>query len=178
MIKWRLALDLWCRDMHIRVAKIDADFDQIRECLVELQDYERQIDPRMPSGNVIADPYLSDMLRKCKEHRGQILVAEVDGIIAGYVTVLTKLSSGAIDDGDIEYSLIDDLVVKHNSRGKGLGRKLIEAAKSYAKTNDARWLRLSVLAQNRSARALYSSLGFSELYIDYEKDLGEPKDAD
>lgn len=160
--------------MRIRVAKFDADFEQIRECLVELQDYERQIDPRMPSGEAIADSYIPEMLKKCKEHRGRVLVAEVDGIIAGYVTILARMNSGDIDDGDIEYSLIHDLVVRDRYRGKGLGRKLIEAAESFAKTNDARWLRLSVLARNRSARALYSSLGFSELYVDCEKDLREP----
>ncbi len=164
--------------MRIRAAKFDEDFDQIRECLIELQDYERQIDPRMPSGDTIADSYFSEMLRSCKEHCGQILVAEVDGLIAGYVTILAKTSSGEIDDGDIEYSLIYDLVVRDGCRGKGLGRKLLEAAETFAKTNDARWLRLSVLAKNRSARALYSSLGFSELYVDYEKDLREPKDAE
>ncbi|MGI9293603.1 MAG: GNAT family N-acetyltransferase [Pseudomonadales bacterium] len=140
--------------MLIRIAKLDEDFDQVRECLIELQDCERQIDPRMPSGEAIADAYFSEMLRDCKEHRGQILVAEVDGLIVGYVSVLAKTSSGEIDDGDIEYGLIYDLVVTDRWRGKGLGRRLIEAAEAFAKTNDARWLRLSVLAQNRPARAL------------------------
>ncbi|MGI9287457.1 MAG: GNAT family N-acetyltransferase [Pseudomonadales bacterium] len=164
--------------MRIRVAKIDADFGQIRERLIELQDYERQIDARMPSGETIADSYFSEMLKNCKAHLGQILVAEVDDLIVGYVTVLAKTSSGEIDDGDIEYGLIYDLVVKDKWRGNALGRKLIEASETFAKTNGARWLRLSVLAQNRSARALYSSIGFSELYVDYEKDLREPKYAD
>jgi len=157
--------------MCIRPANIDADFQQIRECVIELQDFERRIDTRMPSGGAIADDYIADMLRKCEEYRGKILVAEADNSIAGFVTILTSVSSGDLDDGDIEFSSIDDLIIRQQYRGTGLGRKLIEAAESFARSKKARWLRLSVLAKNVSARQLYSQLGFSELYVDFEKDL-------
>ena len=140
-------------------------------CVVELQDYERQLDPRMPSGESIADEYLEEMKTKCEEHDGQIFLSEIDGSIAGFISVLAKVSSGDLDDGNLVYSYIDDLMVRERFRRFGIGRKLIEAAESFAKSKKARWLRLSVLARNTSARKIYSSVGFSELYIDYEKDL-------
>ncbi len=159
--------------MKIRTARIATDLEQIRCCVVELQDYERRIDPRMPTGESIADAYLEEMLGKCKEHDGQIFMAEINGDIAGYVTILAKVNSGDLDDGDLEYSCIDDLIVREQFRRDGVGRKLVEAAELFAKSKNARWLRLSVLAKNTSARKLYSSSGFSELYIDYEKNLGD-----
>ena len=159
--------------MKIRKAKIAADLELIRCCVVELQDYERNIDPRMPPGETIADAYIEAMLNKCEKHDGQILLSEIDEEIAGYVTILAKVSSGQLDDGDLEYSLIDDLMVKEQFRRYGVGKKLVEAAELFAKSKNARWMRLSVLASNTLARKLYASSGFSELSIDYEKSLDD-----
>jgi ribosomal protein S18 acetylase RimI-like enzyme len=84
---------------------------------------------------------------------------------------LARVSSGDLDDGDLVYSYIDDLIVSEKFRKLGVGKKLVEAAELFAKSKNARCLRLSVLARNTSARNLYSSAGFSELYVDYEKSL-------
>ena len=143
----------------------------LRDCAIELQDYERELDPRMPSGLDIIDEYIPQMMQRCKSCLGQIFVAEVDGSIAGYVTVLAKVSSGELEDGDIEYGLVADLVVKRDFRGAGIGRALLESAESYAVDNDVKWLRIAVLAANRSAKELYSNMGFSELFFEMEKDL-------
>ena len=157
--------------MNIRTVTTDKDLQEIRSCVVELQDYECQLDPRMPSGESIADEYLEDIRRKCEEHDGQIFLSEIDGSIAGFVSVLAKVSSGVLNDGNLICSCIDDLIVREQFRRLGVGKKLIEAAESFAKSKKARWLRLSAMARNTSARKLYSSVGFSELYVDYEKDL-------
>lgn len=157
--------------MTIRTATTDKDLQEIRSCVVELQDYECQLDPRMPSGESIADEYLEDMKRKCEEHEGRIFLFEIDGSIAGFVSVLAKVSSGVLNDGNLVCSCIDDVIVKDEFRRLGVGKKLIEAAESFARSKNARWLRLSAMAGNTSARKLYSSVGYSELYIDYEKEL-------
>ena len=157
--------------MNIRTVTTDKDLQDIRSCVVELQDYECQFDPRMPSGESIADEYLEDMKRKCEEHDGQIVLSEIDGNIAGFVSVLAKVGSGVLNDGNLICSCIDDLIVREQFRRLGVAKKLVEAAESFAKSKNARWLRLSVMARNTSARKLYSSVGFSEFYVDYEKDL-------
>jgi len=144
---------------------------QLRDCIIDLQDYERSIDPRMPSGSDIVDEYVPQMLHRCKSTLGQIFVAEVDGNVAGYVTILTKVRSGELEDGDIEYGLVADLVVLQEYRGEGLGRDLLARAEEYAKDHDVRWLRIAVLAANRSAKELYSTMGFSDLFVEMEKDL-------
>ncbi len=143
----------------------------VQACLVELQDFERSLDPRMPSGSEIVNDYVPYMLDRCIECDGTVLVAEVDGEVAGFATILTRVQSEEIADGDIEYGLVSDLVVASKFRRQGLGRKLLEAAESYAKANEVRWLRIGVLAQNHSANALYDSLNFKKLYVEREKDL-------
>jgi len=145
--------------------------DGVRECLIELQDFERGIDPRMPPGAAIADAYLAEMFDRCKECGGRILVAEVHGNVAGYATILPKVRSEQIEDGNIEYGLISDLVVLESYRRLGLGKKLLEAAEQYARACKVKYLRIGVLAGNRVARSLYEVAGFSPLYTELEKVL-------
>ena len=158
--------------MNIRQARLDEDLDQIRECVVELQDYERRLDSRMPPGEEIADAYIAEMLRKVDATGGQILVATSGTVLAGYATVLLKVASEDLDDGDLVYSLINDLYVSERFRGQGIGKAIVKAAENFVRDAGGRWLRLSVLAGNTNARRLYEALGFAELYVDFEKDLG------
>ncbi len=159
--------------VKVREYSHGSDFEQLCECVVELQNFERQIDPRLPSGEDIVDEYVKQMQFRCRSCDGQILVADIDGDIAGYVTLLNRLQSDELHEGDTEYGLIADLIIKEKHRGIGLGRKLMEAAEGAAKAYGVRWLRVSVMSANDDARRLYSTSGFSELYAEFEKDLGE-----
>ena len=157
--------------MIIRDFDPDKDVDGLRRCFVELQDFERRLDPRMPAGDDIADAYIAETLSKCAECLGTMLVADADGEIAGYATILAKVRADELDDGDFEYAYIADLVVRETYRGRGYGRKLIARAETYASDKGARWLRMGALAKNEVARNLYASLGFAERLIELEKDL-------
>ena len=128
----------------------------------------------MPAGADIVADYIPRMLFRCAHCDGRVLVAEVDGEVAGFTTILARVQSEEIEEGLAEYGLVSDLVVAGRFRGQGFGRKLLEAAESYAIDNDVAWLRVGVLAGNHSASALYDSLGFKELYIEREKKLIAP----
>ena len=80
----------------------------------------------MPSGRDIVDEYIPQMLDRCIECDGRVLIAEVNGEIVGFVTILTKVSSGDLEDGDLEYGLVSDVMVVERFRSQGLGRKLLE----------------------------------------------------
>jgi GNAT superfamily N-acetyltransferase len=153
------------------------DFDEkthlagVRACLIELQDFERSLDSRMPPGADIVDAFVPDMLRRCARCNGKVLVAELDGDVAGFATVLARMKSDEIEDGDVEYGLVTDLVVAREFRNRGIGRKLLEAAEYYVKSSGVKWLRIGVLAGNHAADHLYDSLGFEKYYIEREKEL-------
>ena len=51
----------------------------LRACVVELQEFERAIEPSLPKGEEMADRYLAHMLRRCGEATGRIFVAEEAG---------------------------------------------------------------------------------------------------
>ncbi len=76
-----------------------------------------------------------------------------------------------MEDGDVEYGLVADLVIREKFRKLGFGHKLLEAAEAHAMSSGVRWLRVGVLAGNPEAKNLYSSMGFSNFYVELEKDL-------
>ncbi len=128
----------------------------------------------MPSGAEIVDDYIPQMLDRCTQCDGRVFVAELNEEVAGFATILPKVASEEIEDGDIEYGLVSDLVVARKYRKRGIGRMLLKAAETYAKSNEVRWLRIGVLAKNDFVDGLYDSMGFKRLYIEREKELVGP----
>lgn len=158
--------------MFIREFVERTDLDALKKCFIELQNFERQLDPRMPTGAKIADDYIPQMLQRCRQCAGKVLLADVDGEVAGYATILTRVQSEEIGDGDVEFGLVADLVIVEKFRKRGFGKKLLVATESYARECGVKWLRIGVIAGNRAADELYSSTGYSVLYVEREKDLG------
>ena len=62
--------------MLIREFDEHKDLNALRACVIELQDFERSLDPRRPSGVDIVDAYIPKLLERCKKCQGKILVAE------------------------------------------------------------------------------------------------------
>ena len=149
----------------------DKDLDGLRACVVELQDFEVQLYTRLPPGSEVADKCVAHMLEQCEKCTGKIIVADVDGQLAGFVTVLTQVRSDEPDDGDMVYGLISDLAVLTSFRSLGIGTKLLAVAEEFARSEGVEWLRIGVLAGNQVAEKLYASLGFSPWHIESEKNL-------
>ena len=100
---------------------------------LDLPDYRRQL---------IANPD-SVHLPPAQIANGQVIVAEMDGSIAGFAAVV---------GGEL-----DGLFVEPDLWGRGIGRALIDAAVHEARK---RGLALTVIA-NPSAKRFYESCGFS-----------------
>ena len=148
-----------------------SDGAAIRRAFIELQDFERAIDPRMPPGEEIADRYLRLMFDRCAEFSGVVLVAEVDNTVVGFVSVWTRYRSSEPDDDPSEHGFIPDLVVLASHRGRGIGRALLEAAETRAREAGADGVRLSVKTGNAGARSLYEADGYEPTDIYLEKKL-------
>ena len=157
--------------MEIREFDAVRDQEAVRACCIELQDFERSLDPRIPRGEDIADRYLELMFRRCREFDGLVLVAEVDGAVVGYVSIWIRYRSDEPNDDPTEHGYICDLVVSADQRGRGIGRALLGAAEARVRAAGMKALRISVLAASAGARALYVAQGFEEEEISLEKRL-------
>ncbi|HQR26776.1 MAG TPA: GNAT family N-acetyltransferase [Nocardioides sp.] len=85
-----------------------------------------------------------------------VLVAEVDGQVAGYVMLHQSLPLPS----HAHVLELNGLAVAPGHQGQGLGRRLVEAAQQEARRRGATKLTLRVLAPNARARRLYEAAGF------------------
>ena len=144
---------------------------QLRACLVELQDFERSFEPALPEGHQMADAYLAFLLERCERCSGKVFVAEVDDSVVGFASVLAKVLPEEPDENQAEYAYIADLVVLPSYRQQGLGRALLQHVEAFARERGAKILRVGVLAGNRHARDLYHNVGFADFQVQLVKRL-------
>ncbi|MBR5178637.1 MAG: GNAT family N-acetyltransferase, partial [Lachnospiraceae bacterium] len=81
-----------------------------------------------------------------------------------YNDKVAAVASLAIESG---YSLIHNVVVDPALRGKGLGKKLCQAAILKSKELGASYVYLQVMQNNEMAHNLYKKLGFEKQYTYY-----------
>ncbi|MEU9041165.1 MULTISPECIES: GNAT family N-acetyltransferase [unclassified Kitasatospora] len=86
----------------------------------------------------------------------QFLLAVLDGRLVGYVRQVPATPLVA----NRHVRQIQGLAVDGTVRGRGIGRRLVEAACDTARTEGARKMTLRVLGWNAPARRLYESCGF------------------
>jgi ribosomal protein S18 acetylase RimI-like enzyme len=98
-----------------------------------------------------AEPFFNE-----RNPRDGVLVAVVDGEVAGYVRLQRATRFRSSD----HVLAINGIAVDPARQGQGIGRALIDAAISEARSRGARRLTLRVFSPNERARRLYESAGF------------------
>jgi ribosomal protein S18 acetylase RimI-like enzyme len=145
----------------------------VRECLIALQEFERALDPRLPSGAAMADAYMAELFRRVDQSMGQLFVVDDAGDVVGFVSVLGASRSDAPDDEAVPFAYVHDLVVLPTHRGRGYGAALLQRAEAYAATLGRATIRLRVKGGNRLARSFYARAGYAEHEIELEKRLAK-----
>lgn len=85
-----------------------------------------------------------------------VLVAELDGVVAGFV----RLQPATPLPASSHALTINGIAVDPPLQCRGVGRALVDAAVAEARRRGARRLTLRVLAHNAAARRLYEACGF------------------
>jgi ribosomal protein S18 acetylase RimI-like enzyme len=152
----------------------DEDAEQVRRCIIELQEYERALESDRVEGRLIAARHLEQMLTTCARKRGQLFVAEVEQAVVGFVCVWMERETEVYLTRLTAYAYISDLAVLPEFRRLGLGKALLRTAEAFARKQGAAALSLNVLARNAMARAAYAAAGFREYELALIKDVREP----
>jgi len=141
----------------------DRDSEGVKDCIIELQDFERVFEPDLrPEGNKIADDYLKYAVDRVKENDGKIFVAESDHNIIGFVSVIVNKEDSPAYPKD-KYGYIMDLVTLSTSRKSGIGEMLLKKAEEFLKENGIHRLDLHVFSKNNTAGDFYIKRGFREI---------------
>ena len=133
--------------MNIEIRRgIKSDLPRILELVFELADFEKAPDAVT---NTVAD-----MEKDFANGVFRFHVAEVDGRIVGMALYFVKYSTWK---GKGLY--LDDLFVTEKLRGKGIGKKLLDAFMSEAKAISAKQVHWQVLDWNTPAINFYKKIG-------------------
>ena len=111
-------------------------------------------------GTKYSGPELLEMLGQAD---APIFVLEDNGSVAGYLIGQMIKADGAAQE-PVTTFYVDDLCVDAAARGKGIGRQLMEYARSYAIENGCHNLTLHVWDGNPGAQAFYESMGMKTQY--------------
>ncbi|HKW12705.1 MAG TPA: GNAT family N-acetyltransferase [Gemmatimonadaceae bacterium] len=109
----------------------------------------------------MADAYLAQMHKYCREYGGAIFLAEDAGEVVGLVMVLSRVPFEQLDEPPGHYALVAELVVREGFRRRGIARALLDVAERHARDAGAPELRIDVLSENTAARQLYLREGFA-----------------
>lgn len=102
---------------------------------------------------MFADPWSVSDFVECVAGEVPVLVADAQGVVAGYV-----VARSVGDEGEIL-----NLGVAQAHRRQGIGRALVERMLALLAGREVRTIYLEVRESNAGARALYQSLGFAEV---------------
>ena len=154
--------------MNIREYK-DEDRTSVLKCIVELQEFEKAFEPDRIEGAKMAEGYLQYLVQECGQNRGHIFVAEVNGLITGFIAAWPETDTVAKTAllTHHTYIYISDLVVLPSYRKQGIGAALIKQVEKFAMESGVKLLRVNVLTQNSFAADFYRRMG----YRDYEISL-------
>lgn len=136
---------------HVRLAD-PHDVDVVAELLIAFRD---DLGLSWPSDNA----FLAGVDRLIEDRDTDFLLASADTEAEPAGVVQLRFRHGIWRAGGD--CLVEDLFVRAEARGLGLGRALMEAAEARARERGARRMELDVNERNEKALALYASLGFS-----------------
>ncbi len=120
---------------------------------VELFEQYRQF-YGMPPNKDGAHAFLT---RRLKQKDSIFLMAESErGVPLGFVQLYPMFSSTRM----VRLWVLNDLFVVPDARRKGVGMRLMEAARSHAERHGVRAIALATQKHNAAARKLYEGLGY------------------
>ena len=103
----------------------------------------------------------ADLELLLKDENRPILIADVDGAVAGYAFCILQDIQDDTVLCDRKVLYIDDICVDENCRGQGIATQLYRHVTEYAKNQGYGFITLNVWAGNDNAQKFYEHLGFT-----------------
>ncbi|WP_307843864.1 GNAT family N-acetyltransferase [Priestia endophytica] len=98
---------------------------------------------------------------------GKQFVIEKENEFVGFATLYFTFSTTKVK----KVSILNDLFIREDYRGKGLGEKLFEFALAYSQNNDYAVMNWKTASDNKTAQSLYNKKGgvnTNNIWINYE----------
>ncbi len=130
-----------------------SDFPQVKKLILDAENF--------------GEPFLDSEILTIKKNTtpglGKIFVAAIGGQVVGYISLGRRVFA----------LMIDSIIVGRNHQRQGVGRKLVEKAKDYAKSQGFHVLRTDTGTFMDYAIKFYIACGFEPCgYVEHDVSLG------
>jgi len=141
--------------MSIRLANT-MDIEKIMELQTQVFEIHQKARPEWIKKNPINYDYIKSII---ESKNGKIFIAEENYKIIGHCIISIREIKNHVIFEDMINIEIDEMCVNEQFRKNGIGKKLFEEAKSYAKEINANYIELMVWDFNQNATNFYKKMG-------------------
>lgn len=145
---------------------------QLKKCILELKLFESKFDPDYLTDKNSVDNLFLEIIKE-KDSGGEILVAQEEKKIVGFISLAITTKNDELILKKINALYISDMVILPKYRGQGIGTMLLQKAEEIAKQKKIKFLKLIVFAQNIKAKKLYEEFGFTDYEVTMIKDVNK-----
>jgi ribosomal protein S18 acetylase RimI-like enzyme len=158
------------KDMIIRKATVN-DYIAVSEIYEQSTKLHSNLEPGWIKENrpfgINQDVYV----KLINDSKSTILVAVLQDVVVGFVEVLIKNELENDYFNEKNFAWVDDVAVRDNARGIGVGRKLMEAAEQWARIKKVDSIELTTRVVNVGAIEFYKKLGYETYVVRSKKKL-------
>lgn len=142
-------------------ASTTGDRAAIVSLYLELEDHHRVLQPSNARYNLGRERWDDLVAQFLADPSVEVLVAAASEGLVGFLKLLLVEKPWGLS------CEIDTMVVSSSHRGRGIGRRLMGAAETYARAHEAKAMRVTVLIENRDGRRFYEREGYGPIAVRY-----------
>ncbi len=151
------------RGVRVRRAR-PGERDAVLALWTALHREHEALDPRYRLADDAPLMWANDFQEWARDDQHAYLVAEEErgrlvGLITAHLLVPTPVYAPDL------FAHVDDLYVVPEARGRGVGARLVEAVRDWARAQGASSLRAGVLALNPAGRAFWARMGAADFAV-------------
>ncbi|GHU19211.1 hypothetical protein FACS1894163_11890 [Spirochaetia bacterium] len=150
--------------MEFKLAEIK-DISRINELFYELDSDAIETQPEHFQRGDRTNEYYENIIM---DNKSDFILVILDDKIIGFSLLFEKEVKGLSLLVPCKYTYIQDFIITKKQRNKGIGKKLLEISKKWAKEHGTEYLRLSVIPKNTKGIRFYKNNGMNEQMISME----------
>ena len=150
---------------NIKIIEYEEKYlEDVKDLLVELEEYILTIDE--DELDQLHPEYREKMalldLEKVNKYNGKCYLAIENDIVVGLIMGCVPLYDefDYLDYKCPKYGEITELIVKNNTRSKGVGKLLLDKMEEYFKSIDCEYIHVDVFAYNEIGKNFYNKNGY------------------
>ncbi len=157
--------------VHVRALDLARDKPALLRFILGSNAYEAQYESDRRLDKACPEEFLPVLLERAKARRGHIFVAEEAGEPIGWAVCYVNEHDVYVRPEERPYGYVSELFVDEASRGRHVGRKLLNACEDYFRSLKIATVLIGALSANTRAVRAYKAAGYADYDVNLRKVL-------